>query len=294
MWLLLLGACNSGAVARSSAPRAETGADGHTSSPDAEGEHRVDAPSTSAPADAIVRDGGDTTFLVGPDSGGEMDVRSGTGALGGPSRCTNARLPICLDFEGAFPPGWAPAGAIEATRAARGSRALHIKAAAGGQAFIRNGTLNLGASIWGRYFLYFEQRPTTHRWLVNAQSDNGQYFVGVEFEHFIGNYLGNGVELTASCTLKLSCPTQDVSDALVPIERWVCLEFQMDVGNGVPTAVFVDGQKLNLRDTAGRSSWPKGSRIAALSVGMIFPRSETADLWVDELAVDTKRIGCAQ
>jgi hypothetical protein len=75
----------------------------------------------------------------------------------------------------------------------------------------------------------------------------------------------------------------------VPVKRWACLEWEVDTANG-GIAVYIDGVK-NFSFSTG-----SGHVAAFTDLGFGFrtwhPAGNPIDIWLDDVAVHTDRIGC--
>jgi len=99
--------------------------------------------------------------------GGARDLSSDRAAFFGPSRCADAHLQLCEDFEsGAIDPAvWTVTGTppvVDTLQAARGTHALHITMPGKGASYIAATTTFPAASntYYGRAFVYFQSLPT--------------------------------------------------------------------------------------------------------------------------------------
>lgn len=264
---------------------------------------RRDAAVTSAP-----RDAGGGGGAPGADAGAREDAMSGaagrdaggsdTGGVvmaGGPSRCVGAGLPICLDFENGLGPGVTAMGAgvsVDKTRAYRGSSALRIKMTKQETNVIATNLPSNGGVIWGRYFLYATGSNKAHGSLVRLYG-SGSYRMGMSAYRFMGVY--NPGDLVSECNVFLHpdrCEPAENERALVPIERWTCVEWEMNAAAGQPTNVYRDGVRIGFKPY--QNSWPKVTSFDRIDLGLAMYHAidKPFDMWIDEVAVDTKRIGC--
>ena len=175
------------------------------------------------------RGGGSVAGAGGSASGGR---RPGFG-ISGPTRC-DTTLPLCESFEtGLDATLWKTTKAGDATitvddvHAARGTKALHIKTAAGGGsnfAYIKE-TKTFPATnnvLYGRMFVWFEDALTTdgHFTLAEGAGTGTPAVIrfGGQFKAFgVGTDGGSSGDWTDSDRSKL-----------VPTKTWICAEFQFD------------------------------------------------------------------
>jgi hypothetical protein len=240
---------------------------------------------------------------------------SGSAGLGGGSLCTAGRYLLCEGFEGPVgttpPTGWSRSGnaAIADDQAARGAHALKLTPAADkGYGFFNYGNSEaFGAAHWGRVF-YRVQTPPPEAF-VHAS---------------IAAYQGDGPDIGPSTfrvvdTVKMAAPTS-THQFLYNVQitggsefgkqgpynwmfdgNWHCAEWFVDGANQAYQFYFEGTEVTQMRIQNGAGNYGSGSNRSHLPmmfsdfrVGFITyqnaPPGFTA--WVDEVAVDTNRIGC--
>lgn len=257
-----------------------------------------------------------------PDGG--VDMRGGTGGMvgsmggagpivaGGDSKCTATAAAIgklCDGFEGAAPGTamssfvYALAGTstavVDTTKPYRGTKSVHIKSA--GQAYIRetatftqSGTKATNNEMWGRIFIWFSQtgNPQSHDVFITLEDPTSslmaqQYHVaggsrgllnsGIRFDTPPGDHyqpaMGTGM---------INYDTQT--------PQWHCWEWHTTAANA--SDFYVDGTLYAMMSVTASMNWPLPI-FKSMSLGfMEFGATPATELWIDEVAVDTARIGC--
>jgi len=219
---------------------------------------------------------------------------------GGPSRCPDIAGARCLDFDHGTPAGWSLSGGakIDGTRPFRGTGALHLSLS-GKRDMVIAANLNLGPKIWGRLFLYTTAAPVAHGSYVRASGSDGGgayafWAMGVQVSRFMSVYLRPTPfqELVTECNPQYAngrCPT---GETLVPLRRWTCVEWAMDGTTGQSTEIHEDGRKLPLISYSGR--WPTMRAFNRVEIGlMMYHDTPATELWIDEVVLADRRIGCA-
>jgi hypothetical protein len=241
------------------------------------------------------------------DASADRGASSATDAgIGGPSRCTAGKYLICEDFEGtaegAIPTGWTKHGnaAVAADEAARGTHSLKIAAAPNGERRIYADAAKLGGGHWGRIFFKVKvpvpsvfvhstlvafrgigpTRGSEEVRVVDTVKDaSGKY-------QFLYNVQPNGAEFGTGSAYNYSFD-----------DRWHCAEWSIDA----PTQsyhFFYDGVEVT---SIAKNNGPMkyaGTDIppvfTELHVGWNNYQSAPPGFvaWIDEVALDTNRIGC--
>ena len=230
----------------------------------------------------------------------------GDGSIGGPSRCTAGKYLICEDFEstaeGAVPTGWTKHGgaAVAADDAARGTHALKISAAASGERRIYTDAAKLGSGHWGRIF-YKVQVPVpgvfVHSTIValrgigptrgseevrvvdTVKDANGKH-------QFLYNVQPSGAEFGKGS------PYNWTFDG-----KWHCAEWHID-GPTQSYHFYYDGAEVTSIALDNGPMKYAGTDIppvfADLRIGWYNYQSAAPGFvaWIDEVALDSNRIGC--
>jgi len=266
--------------------------------------------------------------LVGsaPDGGadggspaGGRDLSSDRARFFGASRCADAKVQLCEDFESGTLDAatWTVRGGkplIDGTQRARGARALHLTITGNGQTAIRETKTFPAANntYYGRVFVYFASLPTTtaaftySHWTMIAASGTQ-----VSGEIRVGGQMSGGRNLWGVGTDNRTDPngTGDWTNSdkdpagkpvAVPTGQWMCVEW-MHKGATNETRFWWDGVEHPSLYT--QPSTPHGGNAAQPFILPQFTNvwlgwqeyqttTETFEMWIDEIAIDKERIGC--
>ncbi len=250
------------------------------------------------------------------------DLSSNRDAFFGNSRCAAARLQLCEDFEsGSLDPAvWTVTGAapvVDDQKAARGQRALHVTVAGNGPSLITETKTFPAANdrYFGRMFVYFQSLPTPAagfdyaHWTFAAASGTG-----VKGEVRLSGQMQNGANLFGVGTDSLDDPNgsgdwtnpdrdpgPNGTPTPVPTGQWLCIEWMHD-GAHDQTRFWWDGV-----EHPSLATTPATPHLGNPDVPFTLPAftnlwvgwyeyqktTEPFELWIDEVAVDGARIGCA-
>jgi hypothetical protein len=211
--------------------------------------------------------------------------------------CIGSTLALCQDFENGLPTatGWSTVAAngtvtLDATRGYGGSgHSMHVHVNAGGDTgvgIVEKLTFPaLKNGFFSRAFIFIPSTNSTalftgdrHTRLMYGHGTNpyGEYALGIWNGGIIQNHFS---------------PTDDSVDTkmLPPFDQWFCLEYELDASTG-RVAAYLDGNEIvALRHTG----WP-ATNIDSLMFGAerygTFAVAE--EIWFDNLAVSSTRIGC--
>jgi hypothetical protein len=245
---------------------------------------------------------GGTTAGTGGRGGAGGSATGGTGAFGiaGPTHC-DATFPLCESFEAGLDGNlWKTTKAGDATivvddvHAARGTKALHIKTAAGGSsnfAYIKE-TKTFPATnnvLYGRMFVWFEDALTTdgHYSLAEGAGTGTPAVIrfGGQFKAFgVGTDSGSSGDWTDSDRSKL-----------VPAKTWICAEFQFDGPTHTFHVWWDDMDRPTLTSGPSKHASFTMPTFNSLWFGWwMYNIAEPQEIWIDEIAVDYKPIGCTK
>lgn len=234
----------------------------------------------------------------GASNGGTSGGGSTGFGIGGPSRCATAGLPLCEDFEsGLNAATWMTTRngdttiAVDTMRAARGTSALHIKTTAGDFAYIKE-TKTFPATnniLFGRMFLWFEDDITTDGHFSLAEGA-GTGTSGVA--RFGGQFKVLGVGTDGG-------PSGDWTDhgdtKMVPSKTWICAEFEFKGDTHEFRVWWDDVERTALRSGPSKHANFTMPTFNSLWFGWwMYNLKEPQELWIDEIAVDYKPIGCTK
>jgi hypothetical protein len=248
-------------------------------------------------------------------SGGRGGGTGGAAGVGGGSLCTAGRFLLCEGFEGAVgntpPSGWTRQGnaTIADDQAARGAHALKLTPAAdkGYGFFVYGNAESFGAAHWGRIFYRVQVPPPDA--FVHAT---------------MAAYQGDGPEIGAATfrvvdTVKMAAPTS-THQFLYNVQitggsefgkegpynwtfdgKWHCAEWFVDGANQA-YQFFQDGAEVTqMRIQNGAGNYGSGSNRTNLPmmfndfrVGWTTYQTASPGFtaWIDEVAIDSQRIGC--
>ena len=230
---------------------------------------------------------------------------SGTGAggtstasfgIGGPSRCDTAGVQLCESFENGLSASiWTTNQSGDATavvdtmQAARGSKALHVKTTAGnGHAYVTEKmTFPAPANtLYARMFVYLGDPLTTNGHFSLAEGDG----TGSSGARFGGQnkFLGVGTD-------GASGDWTDKDNKLIPAQTWMCFELELNGATNDFHGWWDDVERTALHRGAMQHSGFVMPQLNALWFGWyMYNATEPQDLWIDEIAIDSKPIGCAK
>ena len=235
-------------------------------------------------------------------TGGGAAGTAGDGGFGisGPTRC-DSTLPLCESFENGLDANlWKTTKAGDATitvddvHAARGTKALHVTTTAGGGsnfAYIKE-TKTFPATndvLYGRMFVWFEDALTTdgHFSLAEGAGTGTPAVIrfGGQFKAFgVGTDGGDSGDWTDSDRTKL-----------VPTQTWICAEFEFDGPNNTFHVWWDDMERPMLTSGASKHAMFTMPAFTSLWFGWwMYNIAEPQEIWIDEIAVDYKPIGCTK
>jgi len=242
------------------------------------------------------------------------DFSSDRSQFFGASRCATSGTVLCDDFESGTldTTTWQTAGqapTIDGLQAARGTKALHISRTGNGQSYIRETKTfpALAGGYYARAFIYFTKMPgaplTYAHWTAFASAtDIGEIRIGGQFQNG-KNLWGVGTD-SATGTGDWTNNDKDPNNApvTIPLGTWQCIEWHHDPTNDT-TEFWWDGvlhPSLGTIPTTphgGNASVPYTlNDITSVWFGWFEYQMTTLpfEMWIDEIAVDSARIGCVQ
>jgi hypothetical protein len=265
---------------------------------------------------------GDGPSADAADGGGDggRDFSTDRAKFFGASRCATASVQLCEDFEtGTLNKAiWTVSGTqpvIDGIQHARGTHALHITQSGNGLSYIKEAMTfpEPKDTYFGRVFVYFQSLPTETlpappgityaHWTIVAASGTvipGEIRVSGQLQNKI-NLFGVGTDnRTDGGTGDWTNSDKDPNNSPnpVPLQQWICLEW-MHKGDTNETQFWWDA---TLHPSLSTSSSVHGGN----NVPFILPQftnvwlgwqeyqttTEPFELWIDEIAIDTQRIGC--
>jgi hypothetical protein len=216
--------------------------------------------------------------------------------LAGPSRCATAGVQLCESFEnGLSSTIWTATQSGDATavvdsmQAARGTKALHVKTTAGsGHAYITEKMTfpAMGNVLYARMYVYLGDALTTNGHFSLAEGDG----TGSSGARFGGQnkFLGVGTD-------GASGDWTDKDNKLIPAQTWMCFEFELNGGTNDFHGWWDDVERTALHRGATQHAGFLIPQLNAIWFGWyMYNSTEPQDLWIDEIAIDFKPIGCAK
>ena len=266
-------------------------------------------------SDGSVADLASAADLAGPGPDLGRDYGSDRSAFFGASRCAQANVQLCEDFEsGQLDPAiWTVVGTkpvIDGVQHARGSKALHIMIGGNGASYIKESkTFPAGNNTyWGRMFVYFQALPvaplTYAHWTIIAATGtgvSGEIRVSGQLQSGV-NHFGVGTDNRVDANGTGDWTTSDNDPpgkpAAVPTGQWACIEW-LHKGDTNETRFYWDGtEHPSLHTTAtvhgGNTNPFILPQFKSVWVGWQEYQTTTQpfELWIDEVAIDKERIGC--
>ena len=237
--------------------------------------------------------------------------------IGGGSRCAGSAYVVCEDFEatadGATPAGnWSLPGtnygtgtiAVASDFAARGSHALKVTiptSSPSAEKYLQRGSITaLASGHFGRMF-FRVQGPTTTAFVHWDLITGAGPYMGSNRRVRWG-VTGTGIGTTDNnwawiYNIEQGDTGVEARKVHPTLNAWMCVEWQWDAANQRVRFYFNDTEVTPLHvDT----TLPNGTAVqlptfSSMSFGLAKYQNTTADLvfWIDEIALDTQRIGCA-
>jgi hypothetical protein len=249
---------------------------------------------------------------------GARSLSTDRGGFFGKSRCAQANVQLCEDFESGTldTTVWTVSGdkpVIDGLEAARGNKALHIVKNGNGQSFIRESKTfpeQLGNTYYGRIFVYFNSLPTdpmtyAHWTIVGAVGTgvSGEIRVSGQLQNKVNHFgVGTDNRTDPNGTGDWTNSDQDPNNMPVgvPEKQWACIEW-MHKGDTNETRFWWDATEhlsLYTKPTTKHGGNPAEPYIlpnfTSVWIGWqeYQDSTEKFEMWVDEIAIDKERIGC--
>lgn len=257
---------------------------------------------------------------AGTGGAGARDLSTDKTLFLGASRCAQANVQLCEDFESGTldTATWTAIGGakpvIDGMQKARGSMALHLTASGGDQSAIRESKTFPAPNntYYGRVFAYFASLPNTAgglsyaHWTMIAASGSGvtgEIRVSGQLQGGT-NLWGVGTDSTGSADGTGDWTNSDKDPngkpMAVPTGQWLCIEW-LHKGDTNETRFWWDGVEHPSLHTTPTT--PHGGNSGVQYLLPQFQQvwlgwqeyqatSEKFELWIDEIAIDKDRIGC--
>jgi hypothetical protein len=230
-------------------------------------------------------------------SGGAIGT-GGTGGIGsGASRCSTAGVLLCESFESGLDSNvWTPLVSGEGTvvvdelHAFRGTKALHVKVVNAGHkaAISETKTFPIANNVlFARMFLWFDTFTTTVHFTM-AEAPQVAAGAWIRFGGQGGKF-GVGTDHGASGDWL----QQDTVP--VPTKQWTCMEFEFK-GDSNEFHVWQDDAPRPALDTgAAKHAGFVIPPMTSLWFGwQTYSNQAPGEFWIDEIAIDSKPIGCSK
>jgi hypothetical protein len=257
--------------------------------------------------------GAGATAGAGGATAGAGGGTAGTGAAGDP--CASAIF--CDDFE-TYTAGAAPKGqwkvttnhgtlTVDGTHAHSGKNAVHALTT-GAMAYESAYMGLVGAPVFpvpsngffGRMMMYATQAPTdvVHWTIIQGEGPVPAHAVTNAVVRYGGQY-----NLRFMANYDSSPPKSDCwhhSQTTIPLNRWACVEWQFD-GATSTQRFWLDGQPITDLTVVGRGDGCINHDLMdnwyfptfnALRLGWEHYQLGPGEIWIDDVAVDSKRLGC--
>jgi hypothetical protein len=176
---------------------------------------------------------------------------------------------------------------LDGTRAHRGRQSLHVH-----DGFIE--TAPPATAFYGRAFVWFDADPGAGHWMSwvgvgpgGAQGTEVRY--GGHYDILEANYFGNDDEVISDP--QGYCAPTCQNGVAMPVGRWSCVEFYFGKDE---LRFWLDGNEVSpLHVTSWRNQAPPWSpAYDRLRLGFHDFQGGAVDVWYDDVAIDTQRIGC--
>jgi hypothetical protein len=272
----------------------------------------------AAPPDGGIRsDAGTPTQDAGtPPTDGGRDFSTDRSLFFGASRCGESQAVLCEDFESGTlnASRWTLSGTgltVEASEHARGGKALHIVHAGSGASFLKT-IVPFPApnnTYYGRMFVKFVQLPSLagqySHWTVVAATGAGvagEIRVGGQHtsagRQLWGVGTDNRVETTGTGDWTTSDADPNRQPRDVPVGEWMCIEWEHK-GATNETRFWWDAvEHPSMHTTSsvhgGNSNPYLLPNFNAVKIGWAEYQaySQTFEMWLDEVVLDVRRVGC--
>lgn len=215
--------------------------------------------------------------------------------------CKDGKSAVCIDFEDKVLGKWKASGAgvaVATTKAAHGTSALYLPGLVPGKTTAITTTDMGGITnvMYGRFYLYLEPAaPNGHGALLEAFDQAGNWYeLGFQFSNFHGNWHPTGGASERWMNSKVP----------IPGSKWSCVEFLFDGSVPAVTKIWSDDVEVKYNQVAKAPELAVVTQFKRVSIGF-FPFHGTSiakyegvdppaltEMWIDDIALDSKRIGC--
>lgn len=280
------------------------------------------SPGSAGSAGSITQAGGGSGGSSG-GSGGSTIGSAGTGSAG----CDGHLL--CEDFE-SFDAGAPPTGrwtitkngtgtslVVDSVNKYSGTKSAHFSGSLKNSNSVHMSTSGApifpvaGNTLFVRFMMYVKTYPGSQNeemhtrllWIGSSSmvldTSNGGINTNNNKVYALETYNGIGVERLSSGHYR---DTSQRMSAAPNLGQWLCWEMEVDNAGGPPagvngaaiTRLWREGTELKLAVKGGESETWGAVPFEKLNVSFFAYQtaSEPSDFWIDDLVMDTKRIGC--
>jgi hypothetical protein len=228
--------------------------------------------------------------------------------------CANHDYQLCIDFEdGIDTTVWSggSANGIVTDQVAHGTHAYHLYSKAGAPTGGRLLSKTVGTiknQVWARFYIHFAPgAPGGHGNIVAAYDKSGTWYeMGYQFDGMMGVWHGGGGEH----------PRRSLPHI---VDQWYCVEAYFDGASAAMPRWWIDGTEAMYYTPMGADGTKVVEAGPTPSISTQFIRMEAGftpyadltlkepndvgdqtdtrvltDLWIDDIAFDTQRIGCIE
>jgi hypothetical protein len=191
---------------------------------------------------------------------------------------------------------------VDNTRAHSGTRSLRVRGPANGPAQLVKKLPSKPVNLYLRAWIYMSKSMgndagDNHEHVMGIKTDeNGSFSANSEFR--IGQGKGHlGYNIVPSDAISPG-PNNWYSGPTTPINTWYCLETGILTGGAYDEAhMWVNGQLVNAVTSAAGWHSPVGANWADSVMGHVFFgwhsfSGDAAEMWIDDIVVSDKRVGC--
>jgi hypothetical protein len=184
---------------------------------------------------------------------------------------------------------------IDTTKPYRGTKSAHLKMSTGRSFITETGTFNQSGTaatnndMWGRMFIWFESAgmPGGHTVFIRLEDPA---LAGMSKEL----HVAGGDNATFGAEIRTTSDMWRHDTTMIPRTppKWECWEWHTTAANTLE--FYVDGTLRAGMTVTAANNWPFPV-FKKLSLGFLSFRTTTnaTETWIDEVAVDTARIGCS-
>jgi hypothetical protein len=191
------------------------------------------------------------------------------------------------------PMNGASTAVVDTTKAYRGTKSAHLKMASDRVFITETGTFNQTGSVatnndmWGRIFIWVTapMNPGGHTVFIRLEDPA---LAGMSKElHLAGE--NDGI---FGAELRTTKDNWKMGNIMYPLAtpKWECWEWHTTAANTLE--FYIDGKIQTAMTVTAADNWPFPT-FKKLSIGFLsFRGNANVELWIDEVAVGTSRVGC--